>query len=127
MGGNMNSLIKISIALILSSFILLAQVKEVDKMPTPEKGIYSIAENVKYRNTAKEAGVEGKVLVQAMIDETGKVVETEIVRSVSKECDMAAVEAIKKTKWLPAEKDGEKVPAEVTVPIKFKLDKKLKD
>jgi len=123
----MNSLIKISIILILSAFILSAQVKEVDKMPTPEKGIYSIAENVKYPKTAKEAGVEGKVFVQAIIDETGKIVKTEIVRSVSKECDMAAVEAIKKTKWLPAEKDGKAVSAEVRIPIQFKLDCKSKD
>lgn len=123
----MNSLIKISIILILSSFILTAQENKLDKMPTPEKDIYSISENIKYPEIAKEAGIEGKVFVKAMIDETGKVVETKIVRSVSKECDMAAIEAIKKTKWIPAEKDGETVSAEVTIPILFKLDNKPKD
>jgi len=122
----MNSLIKISSILLLSSIVLSAQAKELDKMPSPEGGINSIAENVKYPESAKEAGVEGKVFVKAMIDETGKVVETEIVKSVNKDCDKAAVDAIKKTKWLPAEKDGKTVSAEVTIPIKFKLDCKDK-
>jgi len=40
---------------------------------------------------------------------------------------MAAVEAIKKPKWIPAEKDGETVSAEVTIRIQSKLDEKPKD
>lgn len=127
MGGNMNSFIKLSTILIISSFCLLAQEMELDKMPSPEGGIEAIAKNIKYPEKAKVEGIEGKVFVKATIDETGNVIKAEILNSVSKDCDKAAIDAIKKTKWLPAENDGETVSAEVTIPIQFKLDNKPKN
>lgn len=123
----MNTLIKTVVILAISSVCLFAQEIELDKMPSPEGGIEAIAKNVKYPAKAKEEGIEGKVFVKATIDETGKVKETEIVRSVSKECDIAAVNAIEKTKWLPGEKDGKRVSAQVTIPIAFKLDDNKKE
>ncbi len=123
----MKSLIKISTILILASLCLFAQEMELDKMPSPEGGIEAIAKNIKYPEKAKVEGIEGKVFVKATIDETGKVVETEIVRSVSKECDLAAVYAVENTKWIPGEKDGNKISAQVTIPIAFKLDDKKKE
>lgn len=127
MGENMKSLIKISIILILTSFCLFAQEMELDKMPSPDGGISAIAKNIKYPEKAKVEGIEGKVFVKATIDETGKVIETEIVRSVSKECDLAAVYAVENTKWIPGEKDGKQVSAQVTIPIEFKLGDKDKE
>ncbi|MEN8194336.1 MAG: energy transducer TonB [Bacteroidota bacterium] len=123
----MNSLIKIFVVLIISSICLLAQEKELDKMPSPDGGMSAIAKNVKYPISAKESGIEGKVLITATIDKTGKVTKTEIVNSVNEDCDKAAIDAIKKTKWLPAEKDGKAVSAEITIPIQFKLGCKPKD
>ena len=58
----------------------------------------------------------------ATIDVDGRVIKTEIKRSVSKELDAEAVKAVMMTSFTPAEKDGQKVRATVTVPIQFKLD-----
>ena len=122
----MNLLIKIFVIISISSFCLTAQEKELDKMPFPEGGMSAIAKNVKYPVSAKEAGIEGKVLVSATINETGEVVKTEVIQSVNDACDKSAVDAIIKTKWLPAQKDGKSVSTEVTIPIQFKLDCKDK-
>ena len=122
----MKALFKSFIILIISSFCVFAQEMELDKMPSPEGGIEAIAKNVKYPAKAKEEGVEGKVFVKATIDEKGNVTETEIVRSVSKECDLAAVYAVEKTKLVPGEKDGNNISAQVTIPIAFKLSDKEK-
>lgn len=39
--------------------------------------------NVVYPISAKEAGIEGKVFVKAIIDEKGNVAETEVIKSVN--------------------------------------------
>ena len=77
--------------------------------------------NVVYPISAKEAGIEGKVLVKAIIDENGNVTETSILKSVNKDCDKAAMDAIKKTKFTPGIKDNKPVKAEVIIPVMFKL------
>ena len=57
-----------------------------------------------------------------MIDKNGNVAETEVIKSVREDLDNAAIKAVKMTKFEPGIKDGKKVKAEVTIPIKFKLD-----
>ena len=58
---------------------------------------------------------------QAIIDEKGNVVETEVVQSVNADCDKAAMDAIKKTKFTPGIKDNKPIKAEVVIPVMFKL------
>ena len=98
-----------------------AQEEKLDKYPEPIGGIEAMIKNVVYPISAKEAGIQGKVLVKTIIDEKGNVVETEVVESVNADCDKAAVDAIKKTKFTPGIKDNKPVKAEVTIPVMFKL------
>ena len=92
-----------------------------DKQPEPIGGVEAIIKNVVYPQSAKEANIQGKVLIKAIIDEKGNVAETEVINGIQKDCDQAAVNAIKKTKFTPATKDGKPVKAEVVSPIMFKL------
>jgi len=98
-----------------------AQEEKLDKYPEPIGGIEAMIKNVVYPVSAKEAGVEGKVFVKAIIDEQGNVTETSILKSVNEDCDKAAMDAIKKTKFTPGIKDNKPVKAEVTIPVMFKL------
>ena len=98
-----------------------AQEEKLDKYPEPIGGIEAMIKNVVYPSSAKEAGIQGKVLVKTIIDEKGNVVETEVVESVNADCDKAAVDAIKKTKFTPGIKDNKPVKSEVTIPVMFKL------
>ena len=98
-----------------------AQEEKLDKYPEPVGGIEEMIKNVIYPVAAKEAGIQGKVLVKTIIDEKGNVVETEVVQSVNADCDKAAMDAIKKTKFTPAIKDNKPVKSEVTIPVMFKL------
>jgi TonB family protein len=100
---------------------IIAQEDKVDVMPEPIGGIEQILKNVVYPKAAKDAGIEGKVIVKAVIDEKGDVVETEVMKSVSEDCDKAAVDAIKKTKFTSGIKDDNPVKTEITIPIMFKL------
>lgn len=98
-----------------------AQEDKLDKFPEPIGGMESIIKNVVYPVSAKEAGIEGKVLVKTIIDEKGNVVGTEVIKGFDEDCDKAAMDAIKKTKFTPGIKDNKPVKAEVVIPVMFKL------
>ena len=101
--------------------------EELDKMPQIKGGIMELAKNIKYPKASKVEGVEGTVFVNAVIDADGNVASANVKKGVDKNLDAAAIKAVKMTKFVPGELDGKKVKAEVTIPIKFKLDdKKMK-
>jgi protein TonB len=96
--------------------------EEIDKMPTIKGGIQALTKNIKYPESAKKDGIMGTVFVKALIDENGNVENAEVEKGVNEDLNAAAVSAVKDTKFTPGENDGKKVKAEVTIPIKFKLD-----
>jgi TonB family protein len=98
-----------------------AQEEKPDLMPEPIGGIEAIMKNVVYPESAREEGIQGKVLVKLIVDEKGNVSSTEVVQSVNEELDKAAVDAIKKTKFNPAMKDNKPVKCEIAIPVMFKL------
>jgi len=122
LGEPMKNVIKVILIVLFTSALLIAQEKSLDKTPEPVGGISALTNNIVYPETAKLDGVEGKVFVKATVDKNGDVVKCEIIRSVSKSLDQAAIDAIKKTEFTPGIMGGKKVEAEVTIPITFKLN-----
>lgn len=104
-----------------SSFYLSA-----DKMPEPIGGIEAITKNVVYPNFAKQAGIQGKVFVTALIDEKGNVTETDILKGIGSGCDESAAKAISAVKFTPGIKNGKPVKVKITIPVMFKLSDKDK-
>ena len=84
----------------------------VEEMPEPIGGIAAIQKNIKYPEIAKRAGIEGRVYIQAFIDENGNVTKTTVLKGIGAGCDEAAINAIKK---------GKPVKVQVSVPVIFKL------
>ena len=113
----------IIIALFVFTISNYAQ-EEIEKMPEIKGGIQELAKNIKYPESAKKEGIMGTVFVKAVIDEVGNVVKAEVEKGANEELNAAAISAVKNTKFIPGEDKGEKVKAEVTIPIKFKLDDK---
>ncbi len=62
----------------------------------------------------------GEVKIKALFSSSGKVTKVEVLSSPSKKLSEAAVEAIKKAKFLPAEKDGKLISVYVTKQYGFK-------
>ena len=106
-----------------SSYAQEKKMEKFDVPPEPAGGMGAIGKNVKFPEEAKKNNVQGKVLVNATIDKTGKVTKAAISQGIGSGCDEAAIKAIKKTKFKPAVKDGKKIECEVTIPIEFKLEK----
>lgn len=95
-----------------------------DKMPEPVGGMNAIFKNVHYPDKAVKAKKEGKTMVKAVIDTSGNVIKTTIMMSSDKVFDAASKDALKKTKFSPALKDGKPVKSEIVIPIQFRLDGK---
>lgn len=90
---------------------------KVDVNPVPVK-----TPPPEYPLTMKREGVSGVVAVSAVIDEKGAVISATVAKSSQADFEAAAVEAVKKWKFKPAQKDGVPVKMKVTVPIRFNLE-----
>lgn len=92
-----------------------------ENMPGPIGGMYSIQEKITYPEIAKRAGLQGKVLIVAFIDEDGNVTHTKVVKGLGGGIDEMASDAVRKTKFNPGIQNGKPVKVQVTIPIVFKL------
>ena len=93
------------------------------EFPGGTKALLSfIAENLKYPQKAIDEQTEGRVIVQFVIDKTGKVSSPEVIRGVTSELDQAALDIVSALPdWKPGEQDGQKVNVKYTLPVVFKL------
>ena len=73
-----------------------------------------------YPDSARNAHVQGTVVVEAVVDEGGRVVETRILKSIPL-LDGAAEAAVRQWLFKPAMKDGRPVTGRVAIPVKFTL------
>ena len=96
---------------------------KAEVMPEPVGGISAIQKRVIYPEIARKAGIEGKVYIQAFIDEKGDVIKTKILKGIGSGCDESALNAVKETKFTPAKQKDKLVKAQVVVPVLFKLNK----
>ena len=100
--------------------------ESVEQMPEFPGGVEGLMrylqQNVQYPPTAIKNNVQGRVIVQFIIDETGQVGDVKVVRSVSEEVDAEAVRVIKSMpNFAPGYQDGKPVAVWYTLPVMFKL------
>ena len=89
-----------------------------------EKWVYQY---LKYPKYAAENGIQGRVLVDFVIDEDGNVKDVKVSRSIHTALDEEAVRVISASpKWRPGRHRGKKVKVAMTVPVDFRLEKNTK-
>jgi protein TonB len=90
-------------------------------MPEPVGGIGAIQEKAYYTEIAKRVGIEGKVIVEAMIDKKGNVTEVNLIRDIGGGLGEVAMNAVKNTRFKPGKQRGKPVNVKMKIPIKFVL------
>lgn len=84
-----------------------------------------LQENVKYPPQAIKDSIQGRVVVQFLIDKSGNVGEVNVVRSVSEDLDAEAVRVVKTLpKFTPGRMYGKAVSTLYTLPVSFMLQDK---
>lgn len=79
-------------------------------------------QNLKYPTAAKEAKVQGMVVISFIVTSEGKVENVEVLRGIGSGCDEEAVRVFSQSgTWTPAKKEGKTVASKMTLPVQFKL------
>lgn len=98
----------------------------VEEMPEFPGGMAEclkfLAKNIKYPTIAQENGVQGRVIVQFVVNRDGSIVDPVVMRSVDPYLDKEALRVIQMMpKWKPGKQRGKAVRVKYTVPVTFKL------
>ena len=94
----------------------------VEQMPELIGGINSLLTNATYPEMARMAGIEGKVIVEFVVDAKGNVRDASIVKGLGGGCDEEAIRVLNEhAKFTPGRQDGRAVNVKMTLPITFKL------
>lgn len=81
-----------------------------------------LAHNVKYPKAALMAGIQGRVLLSAVIDVDGSIVDVQVVESVNPLLDAEAVRVARlMPKWTPRKQNGKPVRVRFGLPVNFRL------
>ena len=104
----------------------------VEEMPNFPGGMGEcmkfLSKNIKYPTEAMEKEIQGRVIVQFIVEKDGSITEAKVVRGVDPALDKEALRVINSMpKWTPGKQAGEAVNVKYTVPIMFKIPGKDSD
>jgi TonB family protein len=67
-------------------------------------------------------GIEGRVLVQFIVEKDGNISSAKVVQKVNEQLDAEAVRVVNAMpKWKPGKQKGQPVRVKFTIPISFRL------
>ena len=92
--------------------------REVEPQPYPG---FRVEDFVEYPELAKEAGIEGRVIIAAFINKKGQAKKCYIVKGVFESLDKEALKAVQQSRWIPAKQQGKRIGVWVNIPVSFKL------
>lgn len=98
----------------------------VEQMPEYPGGMQALfqymADNLKYPKDAVKQQVEGRVLVQFIVETDGSISNTEVIKRVFPSLDEEAIRVISAMpKWTPGKQNGKIVRVKYTIPVSFHL------
>lgn len=99
----------------------------VEDMPEFPGGTAALLEylrkNIKYPSICRENGIQGRVLIQFIVNKDGSIVDPEVVKPVNPYLDKEALRVISTMpSWKPGSQRGKPVRVKFTVPVNFKLN-----
>ena len=89
-------------------------------IPTPEL-LHRVEPD--YPNAAKLVGLQGVVILEATVDEQGRVRDAFVLRSATKLLDQAALDAVRQWRYEPLLFHGQPSPFRLTVTVSFSLER----
>ena len=102
---------------------VFTSVEQMPQFPGGEVALMKyLQSHINYPPMAAENNVQGRVVVQFVVEKTGNIGEVKVVRSVDKDLDREAVRVCKSLpRFTPGRQNGQAVPVWFTLPVTFKL------
>lgn len=83
-----------------------------------------LGKNLRYPPAARDAGIEGIVYVEFVVEKNGRISEVVVKQGADPILDAAAVQAVKSMpRWKPGKYKGKRVRCQLGLPIQFQLAK----
>jgi len=92
-----------------------------ESLPELIGGYVGLQQRITYPPRAVRDKIEGRVVIQYIIDEKGKVRNPKILRGVRHDINREAIRALRKSRFRPVRIDGKLVPVEHVMHIVFKI------
>ncbi len=81
-----------------------------------------ISQNLVYPVIAQEQEIQGSVILEFVVEKDGSIGDVKVIKSLSKECDQAAIDVVRKLpRFTPARKQGKPVAVKFRLPIRFRF------
>lgn len=93
----------------------------VEQMPELIGGMQGITARLQYPEVARLAGVEGRVIIQFVIDEEGRVRDAVVIQGQGAGLDEEALRVVRTARFKPGRQRGKPVKVRMSIPITFHL------
>ena len=90
--------------------------------PRPRGGYEFLSERIYYPRAIREVGIEGTVIVNALISVEGQVKQTQVIQPLNPDLDQIVTNAIKRTPFEPATRQGKPEQVWISIPFVFALN-----
>ena len=81
-----------------------------------------LSKNIKYPTISQENGVQGRVIIQFVVNKDGSIVDAQVARGVDPYLDKEALRVVgQMPKWKPGKQRGKEVRVKYTLPVMFRL------
>ena len=102
---------------------IFQSVEQMPQFPGGDAALMKfLSSHINYPPMAAENNIQGRVVVQFVVDKTGRVGEVKLARSVDKDLDHEAIRVCKSLpKFTPGRQNGQPVSVWYTLPVTFKL------
>lgn len=103
--------------------VFICHIDEMPQFPGGEKALMKyLSNNVRYPKGAMKSGAQGRVVLQFVVDEDGRVTDVKTVRSVHPLLDAEAERVARgMPDWKPGRREGKNMSVKYTLPISFKM------
>jgi TonB family protein len=97
----------------------------VGQMPKLKGGIVQLQKHVKYPESCINAGIQGRVTLQFVVNKQGMPTNIHVIKGIGGGCDQAAINVVKKyARFRPGRQRGQRVNVQYSLPIVFSLSGK---
>ena len=81
-----------------------------------------ISSNIRYPEAARDAGIEGTVVVRFVVAANGQVMDPMILRGIGSGCDEEVLRIVgEMPRWVPGRQRGKEVAVQFNLPVRFQL------
>ena len=81
-----------------------------------------LQKNIKYPSICQEQGIQGRVIVQFVVEKDGSITDVQVIKAINPYLDKEAVRVVSTMpKWSPGKQRGKPVRVRFTLPVTFRL------